>query len=124
MAQFLDGPGIVLSEILDPGVKQGFAPGEHWAEVSALAPIFPPKGWAGKTDVELWTEVFGHAWKGPEFVVGNWKWACRVNWGSPPELCLAACTPIYADDFTPASSAIANAQVLATRLKEARHGTR
>lgn len=112
-------------EVLDIGHSDqlfsiGWGKGIPW---EGTTPIFPRRSWAGKTDVELWEAVFGDAWKGPDFSVGNWKWACRVNWGRPPELYLAACTLIHDSEFAPATSALGNAQVLATRLKEAQHGT-
>lgn len=43
-------------------------PGDYAATINrpewgfAYMPIFPPRGWAGKTDAELWEAVFGDGW--------------------------------------------------------------
>lgn len=89
------------------------------AEHGHLLPIFPPRGWAGKTDAELYWQVFG----GPHlpttmfnFEYGEFSNSYDFRMGMK-RLCGAA-------DLPAAILELQNAQVLATRLRENATDTR
>jgi hypothetical protein len=86
-----------------------------------VRPIFPPRGWAGKTDAELWQAVFGDGSYPPKYGYGVLQphaanvVLCHFD---GTQITQAQTTPdgIKARDFADAILALQNAQVLAGRL--------
>jgi hypothetical protein len=103
-------------------------------KIEQTTPIFPPAGWAGKSDAELWDAVFGISLPCIADGLGMYapqKWGCdewHVNVGEDGTVWC------YCRDSTEIEEpemlkrpdllilALTNAQVLARRLQEARNG--
>lgn len=60
---FINGNSWVILDALGGegpvGAGRVFCYGGEWDYQWNFRPIFPPRGWAGKTNAELWREVFG-----------------------------------------------------------------
>lgn len=84
--------------------------------IRAGCPIFPPAGWAGKTDAELWTEIVGEGW----LEIGLWRLKLHAD-GSLWQGIRSSggITLLEPEEARALLSDGANAQVLAARLKEA-----
>ena len=98
--------------------------GEKWnLRVDKLTPIFPPRGWAGKSDAELWREVVG---EGPYLIEVDPPHFVGVHClhHTPPGLisltsyAMQTCSHNMLGAYTVAALILAlqNAQVLARRL--------
>lgn len=111
----------------------GWGESVRWAD---CRPVFPKKAWAGKTDAELWREVFGAS----GFAVllrYDWDWGGRQHYrevrvnqsGGIMEMApgdmgaeygsLNTFSWLDADNLARVILALQNAQVLAKRLQEA-----
>ena len=93
-------------------LKAGDAGGKQYCRDNWL-PIFPPKGWAGKTDAELWAEVFGMALLA---IFDGWT----MNREGIIQIDQYGLSNggLHIDDAPAAILALQNAQVLAARLNE------
>lgn len=97
--------------------------------IAHTKPIFPPAGFAGRTDAELWREFVSEVWRVWESsdAPGSGKKArgmVAVNSTGAiflQHLC-CVCSPAPVEDMPALILALSNAQVLAKRLQEATDG--